>query len=142
MSTISRTLRTALNSTPISRAVVARSYSGYGFDASNPSSSSSAGPSGWRDEASNPVIRDQLVPIVVEQTVSRLSAGSSLIHTADDKARGERSYDIYSRLLRERVIFLGPVRSLCPKLMQERGLMKGIRHAINTPYSSTLIPRS
>jgi ATP-dependent Clp protease protease subunit len=34
-----------------------------------------------------------LVPIVVEQT-----------------ARGERSYDIYSRLLKERVIFLvGPV---------------------------------
>ncbi|HTR00415.1 MAG TPA: ATP-dependent Clp endopeptidase proteolytic subunit ClpP [Candidatus Acidoferrum sp.] len=34
-------------------------------------------------------IRSQLVPIVVEQT-----------------ARGERSYDIYSRLLKERVIFL------------------------------------
>ncbi len=31
-----------------------------------------------------------LVPIVVEQS-----------------ARGERSYDIYSRLLKERVIFLG-----------------------------------
>ncbi|KAI9634747.1 Clp protease proteolytic subunit /Translocation-enhancing protein tepa [Dioszegia hungarica] len=43
--------------------------------------------------AANPVVRDALVPIVVEQT-----------------ARGERSYDIYSRLLRERVIFLGPVR--------------------------------
>ncbi|MBK9333065.1 MAG: ATP-dependent Clp protease proteolytic subunit [Ignavibacteria bacterium] len=35
-------------------------------------------------------INDQLVPIVVEQT-----------------SRGERSYDIYSRLLRERIIFLG-----------------------------------
>ncbi len=34
-------------------------------------------------------IRSQLVPMVVEQT-----------------ARGERSYDIYSRLLKERVIFL------------------------------------
>ncbi|MES2604143.1 MAG: ATP-dependent Clp endopeptidase proteolytic subunit ClpP [Pseudomonadota bacterium] len=34
-------------------------------------------------------IQSQLVPIVVEQT-----------------ARGERSYDIYSRLLKERVIFL------------------------------------
>ena len=33
---------------------------------------------------------NQLVPIVVEQT-----------------ARGERSYDIYSRLLKERIIFLG-----------------------------------
>ena len=31
-----------------------------------------------------------LVPIVVEQT-----------------SRGERSYDIYSRLLKERIIFLG-----------------------------------
>lgn len=35
-------------------------------------------------------IYSQLVPIVVEQT-----------------ARGERSYDIYSRLLKERIIFLG-----------------------------------
>ncbi|WWC88644.1 ATP-dependent Clp endopeptidase, proteolytic subunit ClpP [Kwoniella dendrophila CBS 6074] len=49
---------------------------------------------GHYDQASNPVVRDSLVPIVVEQT-----------------ARGERSYDIYSRLLRERVIFLGPVNS-------------------------------
>jgi hypothetical protein len=110
MSTIARTLRTTLTSSSISRAVVARTYSGYGFDASSPSSSSHAGLSGWRDEASNPVIRDQLVPIVVEQTVSRVSAGLAQIRKADDKARGERSYDIYSRLLRERVIFLGPVR--------------------------------
>jgi len=74
MSTITRTLRTALasNSTSVSRQLAARRYSGYGFDNSSPSSSSSAGPSGWRDEASNPVIRDQLVPIVVEQTVCRL----------------------------------------------------------------------
>jgi len=36
-----------------------------------------------------PMIESSLVPIVVEQT-----------------ARGERSYDIYSRLLKERVIFL------------------------------------
>ncbi|HQY20899.1 MAG TPA: ATP-dependent Clp protease proteolytic subunit [Ignavibacteria bacterium] len=35
-------------------------------------------------------INSQLVPIVVEQT-----------------SRGERSYDIYSRLLKERIIFLG-----------------------------------
>ncbi|MEW6046423.1 MAG: ATP-dependent Clp endopeptidase proteolytic subunit ClpP [Bacillota bacterium] len=34
--------------------------------------------------------RSQLVPIVVEQT-----------------ARGERAYDIYSRLLKERIIFIG-----------------------------------
>ena len=34
---------------------------------------------------------NQLVPIVVEQT-----------------SRGERSYDIYSRLLKDRIIFIGP----------------------------------
>ena len=37
-----------------------------------------------------PPIHNQLVPIVVEQT-----------------SRGERSYDIYSRLLKDRIIFLG-----------------------------------
>ncbi|WWC96276.1 ATP-dependent Clp endopeptidase, proteolytic subunit ClpP [Kwoniella sp. B9012] len=52
------------------------------------------------DQASNPAVRDSLVPIVVEQT-----------------ARGERSYDIYSRLLRERVIFLGPVNSVDSTLL-------------------------
>jgi hypothetical protein len=141
MSTIARTLRTALTSSSISRPVLARNYHGYGFDASSPSSSSSAGPSGSRDGASNPVIRDQLVPIVVEQTVSRLAAGSAQIRKADVKARGERSYDIYSRLLRERVIFLGPVRPFHPELMRG-GLMKGIRHAINTPHSTAPLPRS
>ena len=35
-------------------------------------------------------IVDQLIPMVVEQT-----------------GRGERAYDIYSRLLKERIIFLG-----------------------------------
>ena len=35
-------------------------------------------------------IKNQLVPIVVEQT-----------------SRGERSYDIYSRLLKDRIIFVG-----------------------------------
>ena len=35
-------------------------------------------------------ITNQLVPIVVEQT-----------------SRGERSYDIYSRLLKDRIIFIG-----------------------------------
>ena len=33
---------------------------------------------------------NQLIPIVIEQT-----------------SRGERSYDIYSRLLKDRIIFLG-----------------------------------
>jgi ATP-dependent Clp protease protease subunit len=41
------------------------------------------------DKIINTEIRNQLVPMVVEQT-----------------ARGERSYDIYSRLLKERIIFL------------------------------------
>ena len=46
-------------------------------------------------------IQSQLVPIVVEQT-----------------ARGERSYDIYSRLLKERVIFLvGPVEDYMANLV-------------------------
>ena len=35
-------------------------------------------------------ITNHLVPVVVEQT-----------------ARGERSFDIYSRLLKERIVFLG-----------------------------------
>lgn len=68
MSTIARSLRSSLASTVASSSrstVISRTISGYGFDASSPN----AGPSGWRDEARNPVIRDQLVPIVVEQTV-------------------------------------------------------------------------
>ena len=45
----------------------------------------------------NSIITDALVPMVVEQS-----------------ARGERSYDIYSRLLKERVIFLvGQVITKC-----------------------------
>ena len=36
------------------------------------------------------MIRNTLIPYVIEQT-----------------AQGERSYDIYSRLLKERIIFLG-----------------------------------
>ncbi|WVN90559.1 ATP-dependent Clp endopeptidase, proteolytic subunit ClpP [Cryptococcus depauperatus CBS 7841] len=68
----------------------------FGFSLSTPStpSSSTFSISGLSDRAANPVVRDALVPIVVEQT-----------------ARGERSYDIYSRLLKERVVFLGVVNS-------------------------------
>lgn len=40
------------------------------------------------DKLVNTEIMNQLVPMVVEQT-----------------SRGERSYDIYSRLLKERIIF-------------------------------------
>ena len=43
----------------------------------------------FQDKNGMPSIMDALVPMVVEQT-----------------SRGERSYDIYSRLLKERVIFL------------------------------------
>lgn len=45
----------------------------------------------WYDsfEKKSPAIENALVPIVIEQT-----------------ARGERSFDIYSRLLKERVIFM------------------------------------
>jgi hypothetical protein len=67
--------------------------------------------SGRAFHAANPVVRDALVPIVVEQTVSTIPAKLT-------QARGERSYDIYSRLLRERVIFLGPVRARTAELMR------------------------
>jgi hypothetical protein len=71
---------------------------------------------------------DGLVPIVVEQTVracaracclctSHHTAGlifPTLTFCAPSQGRGERSYDIFSRLLRERVIMLyGPVRTPC-----------------------------
>ena len=45
-----------------------------------------------------------LVPMVVEQT-----------------ARGERSYDIYSRLLKERVVFVvGPVEDHMANLIEDK----------------------
>ena len=62
MSTITRTFRAALASS--SKSGVRR----FGIDASG------AGPSKWRDEARNPVVRDSLVPIVVEQTVCPLDS--------------------------------------------------------------------
>ncbi len=43
----------------------------------------------YQEKNTMPSIMDALVPMVVEQT-----------------SRGERSYDIYSRLLKERIIFL------------------------------------
>lgn len=70
---------------------------------------------------------NQLVPIVVEQT-----------------ARGERSYDIYSRLLKERVIFLvGPVEDHMANLVVAQMLFlesenpdKDIHLYINSPGGS------
>lgn len=57
------------------------------------------------DAAANPAVHGTLVPMVVEQTVRYHEVCAQLT----EQARGERSYDIYSRLLKERVIFLGPV---------------------------------
>src|SRR5690606_21548536 len=75
------------------------------------------------------ILREQaaLVPIVVEQT-----------------ARGERSYDIYSRLLKERVIFLiGPVEDHMANLVVAQLLFleseipdKDIHLYINSPGGS------
>lgn len=73
------------------------------------------------------IITDTLVPIVVEQT-----------------ARGERSYDIYSRLLKERVIFLvGQVEDHMANLVVAQMLFleaenpdKDIHLYINSPGGS------
>ena len=73
------------------------------------------------------IINSGLVPIVVEQT-----------------ARGERSYDIYSRLLKERVIFLvGPVEDYMANLvvaqllfLEDENHDKDIHLYINSPGGS------
>ncbi|KAI5455214.1 hypothetical protein NCC49_000030 [Naganishia albida] len=90
------------------------------------SSSSTVRSFGFGDAASMPVVRDALVPIVIEQT-----------------GRGERSYDIYSRLLRERVIFLGPVADQMSTLLTAQLLFleaedaeKPIKLYINSPGGS------
>ncbi len=72
-------------------------------------------------------VRNQLVPIVVEST-----------------ARGERAYDIYSRLLKERVVFLGmPIFDEVASLIVAQLLFleyedpdKDIALYINTPGGS------
>ncbi|MCP5125325.1 MAG: ATP-dependent Clp endopeptidase proteolytic subunit ClpP [Gammaproteobacteria bacterium] len=80
------------------------------------------------ESASLPVTRAlNLVPIVVEQT-----------------ARGERAYDIYSRLLKERVVFLvGPVEDYAANLVVAQLLFleaenpdKDIHLYINSPGGS------
>ena len=75
----------------------------------------------------NSILRNQLVPMVVEQT-----------------PRGERAYDIYSRLLKERVIFLtGPVEDYGANLIVAQMLYleaenpdKDIHLYINSPGGS------
>ena len=77
--------------------------------------------------AGNPQAAGGLVPIVVEQT-----------------SRGERSFDIYSRLLKERVIFLvGPVEDYMANLVVAQLLFlesenpdKDIHLYINSPGGS------
>lgn len=74
-----------------------------------------------------PTINNGLVPMVIEQT-----------------ARGERSFDIYSRLLKERVIFLvGPVEDYMANLVVAQLLFleaenpdKDIHLYINSPGGS------
>ena len=75
----------------------------------------------------NTQITNQLVPMVVEQT-----------------PRGERAYDIYSRLLKERVIFLtGPIEDYGANLVVAQMLFleaenpdKDIHLYINSPGGS------
>jgi ATP-dependent Clp protease protease subunit len=77
-----------------------------------------------RDRHPAEVYSQALVPMVVEQT-----------------ARGERAYDIYSRLLKERIIFLtGPVYDqlsafICDKLLflESENPAKDIFFYINSP---------
>ncbi|KAF9652056.1 hypothetical protein BDM02DRAFT_3153993 [Thelephora ganbajun] len=81
----------------------------------------SSGDSGWQGSSGN------LIPMVIEQT-----------------GRGERSYDIYSRLLRERVIMLyGPIRdadsaSIVSQLLflEAEEASKPIHLYINSPGGS------
>jgi len=78
-------------------------------------------------EKQNTQITNQLVPMVVEQT-----------------PRGERAYDIYSRLLKERVIFLtGPIEDYGANLVVAQMLFleaenpeKDIHLYINSPGGS------
>ena len=79
------------------------------------------------DDSKMAAITNQLVPMVVEQT-----------------SRGERAYDIYSRLLKERVIFLvGPVEDHMANLVVAQLLFlesenpdKDIHLYINSPGGS------
>ncbi len=79
------------------------------------------------DRTENGAISAQMVPMVVEQT-----------------ARGERAYDIYSRLLKERVIFLvGPVEDHMANLVVAQLLFlesenpdKDVHLYINSPGGS------
>ena len=72
------------------------------------------------------IMNNNLVPMVVEQT-----------------SRGERAYDIYSRLLKERIIFLvGPVEDYSANLivaqllfLESENPTKDISLYINSPVA-------
>ena len=78
----------------------------------------------FSNKSSTPIKKAALIPMVVEQT-----------------SRGERSYDIYSRLLKERIIFLvGPVDDniaslVCAQLLflEAENPKKDISMYINSP---------
>ena len=78
----------------------------------------------FSNKLSSPIEKSALIPMVVEQT-----------------SRGERSYDIYSRLLKERIIFLvGPVDDniaslVCAQLLflEAENPKKDISMYINSP---------
>ena len=78
----------------------------------------------FSNKLSAPIEKSALIPMVVEQT-----------------SRGERSYDIYSRLLKERIIFLvGPVDDniaslICAQLLflEAENPKKDISMYINSP---------
>ena len=78
----------------------------------------------FSNKLSTPIEKAALIPMVVEQT-----------------SRGERSYDIYSRLLKERIIFLvGPVDDniaslVCAQLLflEAENPKKDISMYINSP---------
>ena len=78
----------------------------------------------FSNKLSPPIEKSALIPMVVEQT-----------------SRGERSYDIYSRLLKERIIFLvGPVDDniaslVCAQLLflEAENPKKDISMYINSP---------
>ena len=78
----------------------------------------------FSNKSSTPIEKAALIPMVVEQT-----------------SRGERSYDIYSRLLKERIIFLvGPVDDniaslVCAQLLflEAENPKKDISMYINSP---------
>ena len=78
----------------------------------------------FSNKSSRPIEKAALIPMVVEQT-----------------SRGERSYDIYSRLLKERIIFLvGPIDDniaslVCAQLLflEAENPKKDISMYINSP---------